>query len=264
MSEFESAGGRDLLAEQIEYYRARAAEYDDWFFRRGRYDRGPQHRTEWMRGIATLERWLKCRMPFGDVLEIAAGTGLWTRLLAEGSRRIVAVDASPEVLGISAKRLTSTSVNVEYRVADVFAWTPTTCYDTVFFAFWLSHVPRARFDWFWRLVGAALRPGGEAVFIDSLREASSTARDHELPADTGIVKRRLNDGREFDVVKIFYEARALEITLAQRGWVGSVGCTGKFFLYGAFRRPEPDQSRPGKRRRSSAMGGNVHAKVIMN
>lgn len=31
---------RKILEEQIEYYRARAAEYDDWWFRRGRYDRG--------------------------------------------------------------------------------------------------------------------------------------------------------------------------------------------------------------------------------
>ena len=33
-----------LLDEQIAYYRARAAEYDDWWFRRGRYDRGGAQR----------------------------------------------------------------------------------------------------------------------------------------------------------------------------------------------------------------------------
>ena len=31
-----------ILQEQIDYYRARAAEYDEWFNRQGRYDRGPQ------------------------------------------------------------------------------------------------------------------------------------------------------------------------------------------------------------------------------
>lgn len=29
-----------LLAEQARYYRERAGEYDDWWFRRGRYDQG--------------------------------------------------------------------------------------------------------------------------------------------------------------------------------------------------------------------------------
>lgn len=34
-----------LLAEQLAYYRARAGEYDQWFLREGRYDRGPEHRA---------------------------------------------------------------------------------------------------------------------------------------------------------------------------------------------------------------------------
>jgi hypothetical protein len=35
----------DLLEEQRRYYRARAGEYDDWWFRRGDYDRGPDENT---------------------------------------------------------------------------------------------------------------------------------------------------------------------------------------------------------------------------
>lgn len=34
----------DILQEQIQYYRDRASEYDEWFFRQGRYDRGEAHR----------------------------------------------------------------------------------------------------------------------------------------------------------------------------------------------------------------------------
>ena len=33
-----------LIKQQIEYYRARASEYDEWFLRQGRYDRGEEHR----------------------------------------------------------------------------------------------------------------------------------------------------------------------------------------------------------------------------
>jgi demethylmenaquinone methyltransferase/2-methoxy-6-polyprenyl-1,4-benzoquinol methylase len=123
------------------------------------------------------------------------------------------------------------SPNVEYLVTDIFSWRPTTTFDVVFFSFWLSHVPSDRFDEFWTIVQLALKPNGRAFFIDSLLEQTSTARDH-APLDTsGIVKRRLNDGREFKIVKVFYDPPELERHLAERGWRGSVRSTGEFFLF---------------------------------
>jgi hypothetical protein len=41
-----------------------------------------------------------------------------------------------------------------------------------------------------------------------------------------------SDGREFDIVKVFYDAVDLEHRLVQRGWNGSVRTTGMFFLHG--------------------------------
>lgn len=32
----------DILQQQIAYYRARAGEYDEWFYRIGRYDRSAE------------------------------------------------------------------------------------------------------------------------------------------------------------------------------------------------------------------------------
>jgi hypothetical protein len=45
-----------FLAEQIEYYRARANEYDEWFFRQGRYDHGLELNKSWFGEIETLRR----------------------------------------------------------------------------------------------------------------------------------------------------------------------------------------------------------------
>ena len=36
----ETGDEQRVIAEQVAYYRARAPEYDDWFFRRGEYDHG--------------------------------------------------------------------------------------------------------------------------------------------------------------------------------------------------------------------------------
>ena len=41
-----------LIDEQIRYYRQRAPEYDEWFHRQGRYDRGPEHTRLWQHEIA--------------------------------------------------------------------------------------------------------------------------------------------------------------------------------------------------------------------
>jgi demethylmenaquinone methyltransferase/2-methoxy-6-polyprenyl-1,4-benzoquinol methylase len=222
----------NLIEQQIEYYRARAREYDEWFFRKGRYDRGPEHRTEWFNEIELVRNALDQTILGGDVLELACGTGLWTERLARANRTVVAVDASPEVLEINRERVKAG--NVGYVVADLFSWRPPRQFDSVFFSFWLSHVPDDRFEAFWALVRFALKPEGMVFFVDSLLEQSSTAKDHATLDTTGIVQRKLNDGREFEIVKRFYEPAALERKLHGLGWRGSVHATGKFFLYGSM------------------------------
>src|ERR1700729_792463 len=56
-----------LLAEQRAYYRARAPEYDEWWQRRGRYDRGSDLAEEWDRQVAQVEAALETFGPTGSV-----------------------------------------------------------------------------------------------------------------------------------------------------------------------------------------------------
>ncbi len=98
--------------------------------------------------------------------------------------------------------------------ADVFAWEPPRAYDVCFFGFWLSHVPEERFDEFWRLVRAALVPGGRVFLLDSGHGDGAHAR--RSAGETEL--RRLADGREFRIVKRRYEPRELEARLAALGW----------------------------------------------
>ena len=224
-----------LLRRQAEYYRARAPEYDDWFFRRGRYDRGPQANAAWHAETALLRSALDAFRPAGDVLELACGTGLWTERLATAARSVTAVDASPEMLAINRERVRNPALR--YVQADLFAWRPDRRYDAVFFGFWLSHVPAPKFESFWELVAAALRPGGRVFFVDSKYEPTSTARDHDLGDPVaGTVRRTLNDGREFRVVKIFYRPAELRDSLRSLGWTADIRETPNYFLYGECRR----------------------------
>ena len=223
-----------LVADQVAYYRARAGEYDQWFLRQGRYDRGAEHRAEWFAEIETIKAALAVSLKDADVLELACGTGLWTEQLARQNRHLLAIDSSPEAIAISRSRIHAN--HVQYEVADIFSWQPSRSFDAVFFAFWLSHVPLPAFEKFWGTVATALKPGGTVFFVDSLLEQTSTARDHQPVDHSGVVRRKLNDGREFDIVKVFYEPAALQRRLTERGWSGWVKSSGKFFLFGEMQR----------------------------
>ena len=218
--------------EQIAYYRARAEEYDEWWLRTGRYDRGPEQNARWTTDIAQVEHALAEFRPSGDVLELAGGTGLWTQRLAAYADSLTVVDAAPEVLAVNKARLGAAAV--QYIEADLFEWQPSEQYDAVFFSFWLSHVPPERFAAFWDMVRRSLRPGGRVFFLDSQYEETSTAADHQLEGAAGTtVRRQLKDGREYRIVKVFYEADELTQRLETLGWLAQVQTTPHYFLYGS-------------------------------
>jgi trans-aconitate methyltransferase len=113
---------------------------------------------------------------------------------------VTAIDAAPEMLALARQR--AKDVPVEFIETDVFAWRPPRRFDTVFFAFWLTHVPPARFAAFWSMVAKALAPGGSVCFVDDLGRERASERfvpDQAAPA----VWRRLRDGSEHRVVKVY-------------------------------------------------------------
>jgi ubiquinone/menaquinone biosynthesis C-methylase UbiE len=220
-----------LLDEQATYYRDRAPEYDQWWLRQGPYDRGEGFNAAWRAEVEELRAIVDAFQPQGDVLEIAAGTGIWTAELAHHRCRIHAVDQSAETLELNRARLASAVDAVRYEQADVFAWRPDRRYDVVFFSFWLSHVPPSRFDAFWETVAAALAPGGRVLLLDN------AAPEESQQEVAGIDVRRLNDGREYRIVKVHWTAEELQERLGDRGWRFDGGRTARFFTYATGTRP---------------------------
>ncbi len=220
----------ETIQEQIAYYRARSGEYDQWFYRIGRYDHGQELNQHWFDEVAEVQRALHQLAPVDDVLELACGTGIWTRELLKVGRHITAIDASPEVIEINRTKLQSP--NVEYVQADLFAWEPEREYDLVAFAFWLSHVPPERLDNFLAKVYRAVCPGGRMFMVDSRLTQTSTANDRPIAEhDEPYQIRKLNDGREFKIVKVFYEPQNLRGKLAEAGFQADVNVTENYFIY---------------------------------
>ncbi len=223
----------DLLAEQRSYYRARAPEYDEWWQRRGRYDRGEEQLLEWQRQVAVVDDALTSFGAKGSVLELAGGTGWWTERLARTADRLTVVDSSPEVLALNQARVGRSDVN--YVVADLFDWQPDSNYDAVFFSFWLSHVPRARFGEFWSLVHSCLTPSGRAFLIDNRNDPvpNTIAKDpFVLQYETDLHLRRLRDRSQYRVVSVMYEPGELQSLIEAEGWTTEIQAT-RWFIFGS-------------------------------
>jgi demethylmenaquinone methyltransferase/2-methoxy-6-polyprenyl-1,4-benzoquinol methylase len=224
----------EAIREQVEYYRARASEYDDWFLRRGRYDRGEDATRRWFEQVHEVRRALRAiSMEGKNVLELAPGTGIWTDQICDRAAHLTAVDASAEMIALNRQRLGARAQGVTYIEADLFEWLPAQEFDAVIFCFWISHVPVARIDEFLFNVAKLLRPGGTVFFLDSRKEQTSTAADHVLPGKNHeVMTRRLDDGREFSIIKNFWDAEVLVEKCRRHELDIEMHETADYFQYG--------------------------------
>ena len=206
----------DLIGEQIRYYKERAPEYDETTRPSGEYLLPAQARQ--------IEEALAAFAPRGKVLEIACGTGSWTKLLAADASEVTALDASAEMLDLCRQKVPQ--AHVRCVETDVFRWEPDDRYDVVFFANWLSHVPPTRFEEFWHLVERCLTPDGRVFFLD---EDAADMWQEEFIDEARTISRRRVGGRAFDIVKVFYDATELEQRLKMLGWDVSVQSTGGLY-----------------------------------
>ena len=217
----------ELVARQREYYDLRAPDYLDLSRPSDRKHRGVMTPAEVQDALSRLGIQ-------GNVLELACGSGEFTKEIVNLATSVTAVDGSPKMLEINRSAVNDPTV--EYVCADLFDWQPSRRFDFVFFGFWLSHVPPTHFDAFWRTVQRALHPGARCGFVDE----DHRARGNELAVSDGdipIATRTLSDGRSFDIVKVFWDAAQLEQRLATIGWSSSVSSLGETFLVGVATPP---------------------------
>ncbi len=232
-----SAGtGASHEAELVPYYEARAAEYDDWYRRRGRYAHGLVDDLAWQAELAAAATWLDGLPWRGEIVELAAGTGWWTALLAPRGE-LHAYDAAAAPLDRARDRLLTHDLRAHLQVRDAWAL-PDRAVDALFTGFWLSHVPRARLPEFLRVVRAWLKPGALFAAIDSLPDPASGTRGRLAPPGPDLARRRLADGRQFTIPKVHYAPEELDGALRAAGLEAvEVRTTGRFFLLASARGP---------------------------
>jgi len=196
-----------------DYYAERAAEYDEIYLR-------PERQPD----LARLKELLPPLVAGKRVLEIAAGTGYWTRVLATAAAGITATDLNAETIAIAAQRDYGPAP-VALRTIDAYQLDKVPGeFDLVFCGFWWSHIPRTDIPRFLGGVAARTGPGTTLVLMDNRYVAgSSTPISKTSPDGDSYQLRRLADGREYEVIKNFPGREQLTADLAS--WAGDLTWT---------------------------------------
>lgn len=185
----------------INYYRARAGEYEQIYYRDNPVRRGE---------IEDEKKRLTNLVSGKRVLELACGTGYWTEVMSKTASEIIAVDFSPEMLREAAKK--SFGCRVDLREADLAEPIDNVPpVDVVALGFWFSHQPKEGYERFFETVSAPLSPGGRIWMIDNNPPAEGPERRSVRVDEQGnnYKRRWLENGLEHIILKNYFSEEEL-------------------------------------------------------
>ncbi len=188
--------------ELIEYYRQRAPEYEQIYYRDV-----PDRRRE----IDDEAVFLRQVAADKTVLDIACGTGYWTQIAAETAGSVIACDISAEMLREAGRKEYHTRpsfVRADLRHLPFAAGQV----DLVLLGFWLSHHPSQDYHSLFAELKRLPGPSGLIWMIDNNPPAEGP-QQHSLGKDehgNNYKRRYLDDGREYTILKNYFDRDELE------------------------------------------------------
>ena len=189
-----------------EYYARRAAEYEKIYLK-------PERQAD----LRRMEEIAGDAFPGLSILEVACGTGYWTKFAAASAKSILATDFNDEVLELAKQKDYGTCA-VSFQRADAYTlegvppW-----FDAGFHAFWWSHIPKRRIEEFLEAFHSRLSANAPVMMIDNLYvEGSSTPVSRTDENGDTFQTRTLEDGSVYEVLKNFLAEDELIASLADR------------------------------------------------
>lgn len=137
----------------VSYYNDRAQEYEKVYL-------NPDEQEDLLKAETVFQDLFSKK----TVLEIACGTGYWTKRIAETATSVLATDVNESVIEIAREKRMNN--NVTFAVADMYSFTPDKKFEGVFGGFIWSHILLQDLDKFIDKVRSFLKPDGIIVFID--------------------------------------------------------------------------------------------------
>jgi ubiquinone/menaquinone biosynthesis C-methylase UbiE len=208
------------------YYEERAGQYDDWYRHINLYA-DPEHDAAWQAEMAQMTEWVR-GFGRGRLLEIAAGTGWWTRYLARNAQ-VTTLDYAPAMIEALRARLRAEGAGAHLTRGDAYHLPfAAASFECCFFGFWLSHVPFELLGLFLAEVRRVVRPRGAVLLVDSKPFRG------EAPAVELKQERRLNDGSRHQIVKVYHTPETLRRLLESFGQHAETWTSGTFFTAGRY------------------------------
>jgi SAM-dependent methyltransferase len=190
-----------------DYYHRWAPEYDEVYTR-------PERQADMLAVGTRLTDWFTGK----HVVEVAAGTGWWTSVLADTAASVTATDVNEANLDI-AKARRCWPPSIDFVVADALQLESIRGdFDAAFAGFFWSHVPLTRIDAFLEGLMTRLLPESLVVFVDNRMVPGSVhpvARRDEQ--GNTYQRRRLKDGSSWDVLKNFPRPDEVRSRLSEFG-----------------------------------------------
>ena len=140
---------------------------DDWFLRRGEFERGAIHDAAWHAELDVVTRWLDAQPLAGRILEPGAGGGFFCPLLA-AKGELHASDPDGDALERARERLVAHRLLAHLHLADPWA-APAPAEppaDALVAAFLAGRVRGAGLDPALAALRARLRPGARLALIE--------------------------------------------------------------------------------------------------
>jgi len=189
------------MSDLVEYYRERAEEYDEI------YEWRDPHRQEEQKRLGdAIKESLKDRR----VLEVACGTGFWTRILSQTAKSIIATDLGEEVMELARGKEYACPVTFRKEDACDLSFRDG-AFDGGFAFSWFSHIPRKGIDSFLEGFHRVLEAGSRVFIADNVY-IPGVGGDLIKKAESGDTykKRALKDGRVFTIIKNYFSADDLQ------------------------------------------------------
>ncbi|HSW87547.1 MAG TPA: methyltransferase domain-containing protein [Candidatus Saccharimonadales bacterium] len=190
---------KKLLAE---YYNKKAHEYEEV------YNIKDKKRLEEQE---LIKKYIEESFINRYVLELACGTGYWTKSLLNTTQKVIAIDQSSEMLTIASKRYAN-KPNISFLQEDIY--TPPTSFPKFsgcMANFLFSHIPKKDITKFLQTLHTRLETNAFVFFVDSNYQEGQGGTLVKKKGNEDTWKRRnLNNGEEYDVLKNYYSQKELE------------------------------------------------------
>lgn len=227
----------DLLAEQVAFYDAHASEYEDALYRRGRWDYGDEENKKWLQEFNDVKKTVETiilNRSIGRALDVACGTGYWSRVLSLAGYNVHGIDSSPRMLNRAME--VCQNMNVTFELADAFNYKTISKYDLILLGCWISHIPRSLLSEFMSNINRLLEENGTIIIIDHLPFAGTFAKDSLLTEDPSeVVERVAPSGDKFKIAKVFWKENDLKDIFRKNNLSLQCEYSGfSFFVYSAL------------------------------